>query len=144
MLLFPPINWNVYFIGPFIWVPLVIHSKELHLTCQLDIRIKSCAGAGDILTGGDLDNRLKLLLDALTVPQEEQFPKTVPLKGHDYLNDHFFFCLLQDDRLVTRLSIRAEPLLAPAPEGSDRSWAEVEIGVVVRASDTSPTHPGQF
>jgi hypothetical protein len=70
---------------------------------------------GSILTqGGDIDNRIKTLLDSLKMPRrsEELPPEAVPDKNQDP-----FFVLLEDDNLVSSLSIRTSRLL-DAPENS--------------------------
>ena len=72
------------------------------LDCVIDVRF-----IGDVRSPlnpeGDLDNRLKVLLDALRMPHS---PKEVPGNafgtGHDEL-----FCLLEDDSLVRKISIEA-------------------------------------
>ncbi|MFN3375767.1 MAG: hypothetical protein ACK40S_04375 [Burkholderiaceae bacterium] len=67
---------------------------------------------GTLITdGGDLDNRLKTLLDGLRVPhgslegrkERPATPDPSPL-----------FCLLEDDALVTKVSVESEQLLRPA------------------------------
>ena len=64
--------------------------------------------------GGDLDTRIKTLLDALTIPQvftaEEK-----PEEG-----ENPFFCLLSDDKLITQIKITADRLLPDSENVSDR------------------------
>jgi hypothetical protein len=99
----------------FRFAPLI--SRENGLVCSLDILfLRREIKHGEIVTvGGDLDNRIKTLLDALTIPQvftaEEK-----PEEG-----ENPFFCLLSDDKLITQIKITADRLLLPDSENiSDR------------------------
>ena len=71
---------------------------------------------GSIITqGGDIDNRLKTLFDALKVPKEslaippEDKPKDVETP---------FFCLLEDDNLITKVSVVTDRLLEKCQSAS--------------------------
>jgi hypothetical protein len=91
----------------FRFAPLI--SKENGLVCSLDILfLRREIKHGKIVTvGGDLDNRIKTLLDALTIPQaftENEKPEE---------GENPFFCLLSDDKLITQLKITADRLLVP-------------------------------
>jgi hypothetical protein len=68
---------------------------------------------------GDLDNRLKVLFDALRMPKEQEIPD----KDWPFVNEIPFFCLLEDDALITGFSIETDRLLS-RPATSD---AEVEL-----------------
>ena len=58
--------------------------------------------------GGDLDNRLKIFLDALRVPLEEkEIPKNVT---YDPWEPNPTICLLEDDSLITKLTIESDVL----------------------------------
>jgi hypothetical protein len=59
------------------------------------------------LPRGDLDNRLKTLLDALSVPNQDQ---VIP----DPTIDDPIHCLLEDDSLVSGLEIETRRLLTAA------------------------------
>jgi hypothetical protein len=99
--------------GATTFAPLV--SKRNHLHCELDIVFLRKQPPGQLIgEGGDIDNRLKTLLDALCVPpfsQQEIFrdvPSTEPI-----------YCLLQDDSLVTKLSVETDRLLRPTSNEYD-------------------------
>jgi hypothetical protein len=107
----------------FVFAPLVC--QRLYLVAELDIRMLWPQAAGAIITsGGDIDNRLKTLLDSLKMPSEPTaLPKgIVPQQG-----EMPFFCLLEDDSLVTRLSVETDYLLEPVNGSS-----EVELWIRVR------------
>jgi hypothetical protein len=79
-----------------------------------------------IFSGGDLDNRLKVLFDALRIPlKSEELDERAGREGEQ------FFCLLADDRLITDLSIESFRLLGPHPD--DPNSVEVEVAVTVQA-----------
>jgi hypothetical protein len=89
----------------FEFAPLV-HSN-LHLVADIAITMLVTGEPGQIIRrGGDIDNRLKTLLDALTVPQDNQTPADPPAAG-----EQLFFCLLKDDKLITALSVQTDRLL---------------------------------
>ena len=61
-----------------------------------------------MISAGDLDNRLKTLFDALRipVPNERYSERNVADDEKPY-----FFCLLEDDRLITKVSVETDQLL---------------------------------
>lgn len=84
------------------YVPLV--STKLKIFAELDVLFLTANKPGDIIhNGGDLDNRMKTLLDGLTTPANNQVPPA------DFqTTDGYFHCLLEDDKLVTRVAIEAD------------------------------------
>jgi hypothetical protein len=90
---------------------LPVISQRLRLVAHVDITLLRPEGAGAVITsGGDLDNRLKTLFDALRMPKDagELTPRMA-----EGLGDNLFYCLLEDDALITEVSVRADQLLAP-------------------------------
>lgn|SRR2546425_2263782 len=113
-------------IGGFNFVPLVTAPQEAH--CHLALRLHRPTGPGSILfSGGDLDNRLKVLFDALRIPT------SVEEIGDDHPGQEgeVFFCLLADDRLITRVSIESFRLLGAHPD--DENYVEIDLDVTVQA-----------
>src|SRR5208337_4492917 len=84
------------------FLPLV--RKNLAIACKLDITFLRQGKPGDlILPGGDLDNRIKTLFDALSVPDQQD------LRGNP---DHEpFLCLLEDDSLIIEQHVKTGRLL---------------------------------
>ncbi len=80
--------------------PLV--RERTALKCALKIAFLRTEEPGRIYQGGDIDNRLKTLLDALSVPQHDE-----QVVG----NLSPIYCLLEDDSLITRLEIQTHRLL---------------------------------
>jgi hypothetical protein len=101
--------------GPFQFVPLV--SERIHMLAELDLTILRPGPPGELVShGGDIDNRVKTLLDALRVPRESTALSSdeKPLDGETP-----FFCLLGDDRLITRLSVDTDTLLEKTVDPSE-------------------------
>lgn len=102
-------------VSPFHFAPLV--NTPWRMAASLDILFLRQEPAGHLITqGGDLDNRMKTLLDALRMPlNKSELPDDdTPLQGEDP-----FYCLLEDDALVTGISITADHLLMDLQHPSD-------------------------
>jgi hypothetical protein len=98
------------------------------LGCHLDIKFMRPGMRGNLFPGGDLDNRLKTLFDGLRMPRE---PQEIPDDG--WLPDpaEKFFCLLEDDALITGFQVATEPLLTPATDSASEVRLEIGVKVVV-------------
>jgi hypothetical protein len=88
------------------FVPLV--TEEKFLRCSLDILLLRPGEPKLIRNSGDLDAKVKTVFDALKMPasldecggigpQEDETP---------------FFCLLQDDKLISEIKVSSDELLA--------------------------------
>jgi hypothetical protein len=101
------------------WTFIPIVSKKTDLQCALDITFLRRQAPGQLIgDGGDIDNRLKTLLDALSVPplaQQDFFREEVSIEPPD----RTIFCLLQDDSLVVRLTVETDRLLRPTSSEYD-------------------------
>jgi hypothetical protein len=123
-----PADWFFYHeVRGVKFVPLITHVREAQ--CRLAIHLWRRQRPGEIVSGdGDLDNRLKTLLDALRMPHtDDQLPLGVPL------GDSPFLCLLDDDDLITKVSIETSGLLIPPQVGDGDDYVELDIAVEVRA-----------
>ena len=86
---------------------------------------------GALVQGGDIDNRMKTLLDTLKIPTNTDLPdKGPPLPDQDPL-----FCLLEDDSLITGLNVKTDRLLDP-----DFPPTEVILLIHVRTRPTIGTY----
>jgi hypothetical protein len=86
---------------------------------------------GRIIQGGDIDNRLKTLFDGLRIPKELKEIGGVPIED----DEKPFFCLLQDDALITEVKVRADTLLTPQLSGRADD-VKLIIGVTVTPLQT--------
>ena len=113
-------------VGLFRFVPLV--SPSLHLICELRIFLLKPEAPGAIITqAGDIDNRLKTLFDALRVPTVGEIPSSVvPQPDEDP-----FFCLLENDSLISRISVETDRFLV-----NTRTSTEVHLDI---QASTRPT-----
>jgi len=114
-------------VGPFKFIPLV--SPALHLVCKLTIFMLRPEPPGALITqGGDIDNRLKTLFDALRMPKNEgELPKETTVAA----DEDPFFCLLEDDNLITEVSVKTDRLLTSSNDAS-----KVHLDILV---ETRPT-----
>lgn len=102
---------NLYSRCGYRFMPLV--RTEYGNVCSLDILFLRRDNPGDLVkSGGDLDNRLKVLLDALRIPQTCDEVDGAPRDGEDP-----FFCLLEDDNLINQINITTDRLLTPVGTG---------------------------
>ena len=109
------------------FVPLV--TKDLSLSCGLDILFLRPSMPGEIMKSGDLDGRLKTLFDALRLPDTvgELGGYTTPQE-----DEKPFFVLLQDDKLITHISIRTDTLLQPTSPGAGVNDARLVIAINIQ------------
>ncbi|KWV45900.1 hypothetical protein AS156_23085 [Bradyrhizobium macuxiense] len=110
------------------YVPLV--RKSLDLNCHLNILFLRQEDPGSlVLQGGDVDNRLKTLFDALRKPDPDvaiRYPQ-----AHEPL-----YCLLESDTLISGFDVDTDRLLFP--QSSDNSEVFLIIEVIVRVLNIGP------
>jgi hypothetical protein len=117
--------WLLRDLQEFRFAPLV--SEQVHLVAELEILMLRPELPGSIVTSrGDIDNRIKTLLDALKVPSE---PNALPRGAVPEENERPFMCLLEDDSLIVSLSVRTDRLLEPV---NDRSEVVLLVAVKTR------------
>jgi hypothetical protein len=88
----------------FNFVPLV--TAEMNPRCSLDILLLRPEDNRFVLNQGDLDGQVKTLVDALKMPKQEQ---DIGVGPQD--DENPFFCLLEDDRLISEVRVVADQLL---------------------------------
>jgi hypothetical protein len=108
------------------YYPLV--REHPSLSCWLDILMLRADRPAGVVYAGDIDNRIKTLIDGLRVPRSinELGGDNKPRDGEDP-----FFCLLADDSLVTKLTVETDALLEPF-EGRQMEPNDVRLLVTVR------------
>jgi hypothetical protein len=119
-------------IGPFHFMPFI--TEGLGNVARLEVTLLFPEEIGRVMTqSGDLDNRVKTLLDALRCPKDQnEILREQPQQDEDP-----FYCLLEDDSLVVDLSVAADRLLLP---GENVSQAVVLVRVT---PDSTATILGQ-
>ena len=114
------------------FVPLV--TRELRLLCGIDILFLRPDVPGGVVNSGDIDNRLKTLFDALRIPVAgERYADRAPSAGEDP-----FFCLLEDDSLITKLSVETDYLLEDVEGKPNPSDVRLVMTITVRPFEMHP------
>lgn len=124
------------------WLPIVTRSNGL--ICELDIRLKRRSDPGEIFVsgddGGDLDNRLKILLDALRMPlSAKECPGNMCGPGARDGRWVELITLLEDDSLISKVTIEARRLNTAPKADQGHDWAEIDIQAVLKT-----LHPTQI
>ena len=102
-------------VGTFRFAPLV--STKLYLIAKLQLFLLRPEPPGRLITqGGDIDNRLKTLFDALRMPR---VLAEIPANDKPRNDEDPFFCLLEDDALITEVDVKTEVLLDPSAGASE-------------------------
>jgi hypothetical protein len=112
------------------FVPLI--SNHLKLSCGLEILFlrRDMPGTPLIHSGGDIDNRVKVLLDAMRTPADCSELAAATKEADE---DPYFFCLLEDDALITEIAVTTDVLLTPCPSGHEN---DVRLVIKVKARPT--------
>ncbi len=102
-------------VGPFTFQPLVTSAYDV--VAELDVTFLRPEPPGILVSNsGDIDNRIKTLLDALRMPQNLA---EMPMNDSPSETESPFCVLLEDDSLITHLSITTDRLLEPASHQLD-------------------------
>lgn len=108
------------------FVPLVREAWDLR--CALSVLLLRRDPPGSVVSAGDLDNRLKTLIDGLrrpNAPQELCAAHKTPDTGESP-----FYCLLDDDKLITELTVETDTLLdEPVGDKANARWVRALITV---------------
>lgn len=97
--------------------------QSLNLACELDILFLRQQDPGALVSqGGDIDNRIKVLLDALRMPERDEHDRDPP-------DNDGLFTLMQSDTLITRLNVDTDRLLTPQTDKAHE--VNLVIGVKV-------------
>lgn len=84
-------------------------SETIHLVCDLEITLLRPEAPGSVITqSGDIDNRLKTLFDGLRMPKDIG---EIPAGDAPTVDENPFYCLLQDDNLITKVTVITDRLL---------------------------------
>jgi len=110
-----------------VWYFAVL-DRALKVSCSLHIRIDRSERPGSLFehggnNEGDLDNRLKTLLDALRMPHDDKEARP------DEKNPKrtYCVCLFEDDAMVTSFTVDTRPSLRPMPRGHVELTIDVEL-----------------
>ena len=119
-----------YALGEFKFLPLV--TKEHGLACAVDIlMLRRDDPGGPVSNRGDIDNRIKTLFDTFQRPTENE-----QIRGcHPDASENPFFCLLENDRLITEVKVVTDKLLQPLQAGENVADVLLVINVKILVTD---------
>jgi hypothetical protein len=110
-----------------------ILTRKMNASCSLAIKFMRNEHPGQIVHEGDMDNRLKTLFDALRLPgnDDEVLLDLVPPRYRKVAPDaptpDVCICLLEDDSLITDLSVATVVIMTPLPKNHVRLVIDVEF-----------------
>jgi hypothetical protein len=115
------------------FVPLV--REDMSVSCVLDVLFLRRDNPGSVLYAGDLDNRMKTLIDALRIPKMAQELGTYSAPDND---ETPFFVLLADDKLVSGFTVESDTLLDYVSDGESvsRDVDLREVNLIISVSIT--------
>lgn len=119
----------------FRFVPLVREANSM--ACSLDIVLLRRDEPHRVMSGsGDLDGRVKTLIDGLRMPQQcSELGGAGPEDDEDP-----FFVLLEDDRLIYDIRVTSDRLLVPADPGERHR----DVVALIRVHVTTIVGPSAF
>lgn len=111
----------------FVWRPIA--TEKSGLICELDILMLRAGEPSKVIH--DIDNRLKTIFDALRKPSEQELgTKQGMLKPQD--DENPFYVLMDDDKLITRVSVTSDMLLEPVNGVQEEGSVRLFIGVTIK------------
>ena len=114
--------------GPYRCVP-VLNMVEWG-EVALDILFLRREAPGRLIQNADIDNRIKVLFDGLRIPSgPEELDNIQPTDCEDP-----FYCLLQDDCVITEMNVSTDRLYCPRKPSE--SMSDVHLVIRVRANCT--------
>jgi hypothetical protein len=112
--------------GGYKFAPLV--RPEFEAVCSLNIKMLVNHELGSLVTqAGDLDNRIKTLIDALKVPKDDDFNGNIPVENPCP-------CLLHDDAMIVGLCINVDRWYSNIP----KTEKDVELLIDVEIKTLKP------
>ena len=107
------------------FVPLVC--EKFHLSCSIDVLFLRPGPPIRTVHKGDLDNRIKTLIDALRMPTNHS---ELGRYEDPEENEIPFFCLFEDDEYITSLSVESDTLWSL--KGDSENYVQLVIGVNIQ------------
>ena len=118
------------------FVPLI--GDKWGTACALDILLLRRDSPGNIVWHGDIDNRIKVLLDALKIP--ENYDPSIVEPG---AVENPIYVLLQDDNVVVDLRVVTDILLGPI-DPSQEEDSDVHLVIHVKVITINETRKPAF
>lgn len=116
------------------FVPIVTEANGL--VCELDVLFLRPERPGRLIgDGGDIDNRMKVLMDALRIPSNAS---EMVRKEGDEPDPNPMYCLLEDDSLVTTFKVTTDRLLLTMDEGQNEACVIIHVNLMAVDPFASP------
>lgn len=127
---------DLFQIGKFRFVPLI--GNYFLTACSLDVLFLRPENHEPMVNPqtGDIDNRIKTLFDTLRIPKSKELEQAglKPSQGEDP-----FYCLLDEDALISEFKITGDRLLIPPKQSSHwNNWVELVITVRIKTLRAMP------
>jgi hypothetical protein len=134
-------NADGHRVGAFRFLPLV--ELESGVGCALDVLILRRDHPFELFTDtGDIDNRVKTLLDGLKKPTSQDLIWEVNSgqreEAKPEANEDPFFVLLEDDKVVTDLNVTTDKLLVPTDDPKNHGDVLAIVKVKTRVVSGAP------
>jgi len=104
-------------------------NEDFGLTCGLEVLLFQHGHLEGVFSSGDLDNRIKTLIDGLKKPQKMnafgEYQK--PSRGESP-----FYCLLEDDSLVSAFSVKSDQLYPINKKERNEHYVKAVLSVTIR------------
>jgi hypothetical protein len=125
----PPLN-QIFKHDGFNWMPMVTEANGL--ICKVDMLMLREGHPGRALY--DLDNRLKTVFDALRKAggPDELGAGTASGQFGPSPDEDPFYVVLEDDRLITHLSVTTDTLLEPVPDVPPAEAVRLVVNITIR------------
>lgn len=105
------------------FIPMATEPNGLVLS--LDVLLLRPERPGQILnSAGDIDNRMKVLIDALRIPADAS---EMHVRPGDEPTPNQMYCLMTDDKLITKLTVETDTLLFSMGDGANEACVIIRV-----------------
>lgn len=128
---------NKYKIEPWNFVPLV--TEDMGFYCSVDILILRTDGLTAITGRGDLDGRIKTLLDALSMPLENHGYPTRQVS----VTANPLHVLFENDRQISKISVETDHMLEPLDASQPSNFKKEDTRILINVA-IGPIEPSTW
>ena len=128
---------NKHKIEPWNFVPLV--TEDMGFYCSVDILLLRTEGQTAISGRGDLDGRIKTLLDALSMPLVSQGYQS--RQTEDAANP--LYVLFENDRQISKISVETDHMLEPLDTSRPSEFKAADTRILINVA-IGPIEPSTW
>ena len=129
---------NIFQQRPWNFVPLV--TQEMDFYCGIEVLILRPGSRKALFSQGDIDGRLKTLLDALSKPDDNQ---GYGERDFEKKSDNPLYVLLENDKQITKVTVETDTLLQPLNPEVPNLYGENDVRLVIAVS-LAPVEPANW